>query len=67
MTVHSECLNWGGLVLVFLASVNLIGQSTGATFGDVISLGGTPSDIVLDESSGRARMRHFVYVLRSEP
>src|SRR6266850_701219 len=26
---------------------------TGATFGDVIRLGGTPSDIVLDESRGR--------------
>ena len=25
-------------------------QTTGATFGDVIRLGGTPSDIVLDES-----------------
>lgn len=28
-------------------------QTTSATFGDVISLGGTPSDIVLDESRGR--------------
>jgi YVTN family beta-propeller protein len=28
-------------------------QSTGATFGDVISLSGTPSDIVLDELRGR--------------
>ena len=27
--------------------------STGATFGDVITLGGTPSDIVLDEGRGR--------------
>src|SRR6266536_1959657 len=29
------------------------GQSTGATFGEVIRLGGTPSDIVLDEQRGR--------------
>jgi YVTN family beta-propeller protein len=28
-------------------------QTTGATFGDVVSLGGTPSDIVLDELRGR--------------
>src|SRR5205807_2152000 len=28
-------------------------QTTSATFGTVISLGGTPSDIVLDESRGK--------------
>jgi DNA-binding beta-propeller fold protein YncE len=28
-------------------------QSVGATFGEVIQLGGTPSDIVLDEARGR--------------
>src|SRR5689334_4453607 len=28
-------------------------QSTGATFGDVVPLGGTPSDLVLDELRGR--------------
>ncbi|HUQ94310.1 MAG TPA: hypothetical protein VM120_21700 [Bryobacteraceae bacterium] len=28
-------------------------QSVGATFGEVVSLGGTPSDIVLDEPRGR--------------
>lgn len=28
-------------------------QSTGATFGDVIKLGGTPSDVVLDEARQR--------------
>lgn len=28
-------------------------QSTGATFGNVVRLGGTPSDIVLDESRAR--------------
>src|SRR5579872_6154732 len=30
-----------------------IAQSTGSTFGDVIPLGGTPSDVVLDELRGR--------------
>lgn len=28
-------------------------QTTGATFGEIVKLGGTPSDIVLDESRGR--------------
>lgn len=31
----------------------IFGQTTSATFGSVISLGGTPSDIVLDESRGK--------------
>ncbi len=31
----------------------LFAQSVGATFGEVIPLGGTPSDLVLDESRGR--------------
>jgi DNA-binding beta-propeller fold protein YncE len=31
----------------------LYAQSVGATFGEVIPLGGTPSDLVLDESRGR--------------
>ncbi|MDW8131685.1 MAG: beta-propeller fold lactonase family protein, partial [Bryobacterales bacterium] len=31
----------------------LLAQTTGATFGEVISLGGTPSDIVLDEARQR--------------
>lgn len=35
------------------AAVPLPAQTTGATFGDVISLGGTPSDIVLDEARQR--------------
>jgi len=39
-------------VCVLLAH-SLHAQSSGATFGDVISLGGTPSDIVLDESRQR--------------
>lgn len=37
----------------WLASSGLLGQTTGATFGEVISLGGTPSDIVLDEARQR--------------
>src|SRR6266705_248701 len=42
------------LFLCFLLSVRICcSQTTGATFGDVIRLGGTPSDIVLDESRGR--------------
>ena len=38
-----------------LGVIAVLGQSTGATFGDVIRLGGTPSDIVLDEARGRPR------------
>src|SRR5437667_7633247 len=42
------------LVLCFLAVARICcPQTTGATFGDVIRLGGTPSDIVLDEARGR--------------
>src|SRR5437763_1241763 len=42
------------LVLCFLALARVCcPQTTGATFGDVIKLGGTPSDIVLDESRSR--------------
>src|SRR5947209_5479352 len=42
------------LFLCFLLSVRICcSQTTGATFGDIIKLGGTPSDIVLDESRGR--------------
>src|SRR5258708_26170351 len=40
--------------VLFLSFTQLCNaQSTGATFGDVIRLGGTPSDIVLDESRGK--------------
>ncbi len=41
--------------LAFLAALTscLFGQTTSATFGSVVSLGGTPSDIVLDESRGK--------------
>jgi DNA-binding beta-propeller fold protein YncE len=46
-----------GSVSRWLFAVLLIdcgwGQTTSATFGDVVRLGGTPSDIVLDESRGR--------------
>jgi DNA-binding beta-propeller fold protein YncE len=40
--------------IFFLALITIAkAQTTGATFGKVIGLGGTPSDIVLDESRGR--------------
>src|SRR5260370_42478936 len=40
--------------VLFLSFTQLCNaQTTGATFGDVIRLGGTPSDVVLDESRGR--------------
>src|ERR1044072_7450293 len=41
------------LALGFACLRPAIAQSTGATFGDVIPLGGTPSDVVLDELRGR--------------
>jgi YVTN family beta-propeller protein len=42
------------LPFLFLAATVLCrAQTTGATFGDVIRLGGTPSDIVLDEFRSR--------------
>ena len=42
------------VVLCFLAAARIcVPQTTGATFGDVIRLTGTPSDIVLDESRSR--------------
>src|SRR5439155_4581586 len=42
------------LPICFLAAARVCcPQTTGATFGDVIRLGGTPSDIVLDESRSR--------------
>lgn len=42
-----------GGVLTVLSSGILHAQTTAATFGQIIQLGGTPSDIVLDESRGR--------------
>ena len=41
-----------GISVTFLASA-LHAQTTGASFGSVVNLGGTPSDIVLDEARGR--------------
>jgi YVTN family beta-propeller protein len=43
--------------LISAAPFRLDAQTTSATFGQVISLGGTPSDIVLDES------RHVLYLV----
>ena len=40
-------------ILLFPWAAAAPAQTTGATFGDVVRLGGTPSDIVLDESRGR--------------
>jgi YVTN family beta-propeller protein len=39
--------------MLFYLAASLSGQTTGATFGDVILLGGTPSDVVLDEGRGK--------------
>src|SRR5688572_21149674 len=41
-----------GISVTLFASM-LSAQSTGASFGSVVNLGGSPSDIVLDESRGR--------------
>jgi YVTN family beta-propeller protein len=41
------------LLLFVASSSRLVAQTTSATFGTVISFGGTPSDIVLDESRGK--------------
>ena len=48
-------LKFVSALAVAAACVNpvLQAQTTGATFGDVIKLGYTPSDVVLDESRGR--------------
>ncbi len=40
------------LVLAVVAVKGLNAQNTAATFGTVVTLGGTPSDLVLDESRG---------------
>src|SRR3954462_8894941 len=37
--------------MIFAGGV--LGQTTGATFGTVVRLGGTPSDVVMDESRSR--------------
>jgi YVTN family beta-propeller protein len=41
-----------GISFTLLASI-AFAQSTGASFGTVINLGGTPSDVVIDELRGR--------------
>lgn len=41
------------LVLAALLPLPAMAQSTGATFGNVVRLSGTPSDAVLDETRGR--------------
>jgi YVTN family beta-propeller protein len=42
------------VALLFAAlHLPLRAQSTGATFGEIVKLGGTPSDLVLDEARGR--------------
>ncbi len=46
-------------VILLLAAIPLFAQTTGATFGTVIGLGGTPSDIVLDE------LRQRLYLVNS--
>ncbi len=38
---------------VFIATMRVFAQTQGATFGEVIRLGGTPSDMILDESRQR--------------
>jgi YVTN family beta-propeller protein len=40
-------------MLLWLAAQTAQAQTTGATFGEVVALGGTPSDVVLDELRGR--------------
>lgn len=45
---HSQCA-----VLAVLAAIPAFPQSTGPFFGDVVSVGSTPSDIILDEGRGR--------------
>lgn len=47
---------WLGLSILVIGSLGAQwagAQTTGATFGQVIPLGGTPSDIILDELRGR--------------
>ncbi|MBI3684575.1 MAG: hypothetical protein HY235_29745 [Acidobacteria bacterium] len=44
------------LILLGLSATCAFAQSAGATFGEVLPLGGTPSDIVLDEMRGRLYM-----------
>jgi DNA-binding beta-propeller fold protein YncE len=50
-------LFWGAMVCVYLSPT--LRAQTSATFGEVIALGQTPSDIVLDES------RHRLYLVNA--
>ncbi len=51
MLLQSILIRFFALLLIFGTSV--LAQTAGATFGTVYSLGGTPSDIVIDEVRGR--------------
>jgi len=51
MLLQSILLRFFALLLIFGSPV--LAQTAGATFGIVYSLGGTPSDIVIDEVRGR--------------
>jgi YVTN family beta-propeller protein len=50
-------LSFSRSIICFIAFcgpiARLLAQTGGATFGEVVTLGGTPGDIVLDESRGR--------------
>ena len=50
---YKLCLGLAAAAAGLLVAPVLRAQSVGATFGHVIPLGGTPSDIVLDELRGR--------------
>lgn len=47
------CAQAIGLAVAGLLLPAALAQTGGATFGDVVRLGGTPSDVVLDETRGR--------------
>jgi len=51
MSLQMTCLRLG--ISAALLTCAVFAQTTGATFGTVVNLGGTPSDIVLDEARGR--------------
>jgi len=62
MALQYNFVSRSGLILLLLTAVvapAVRAQSVGATFGDVIYLGGTPSDIVLDE------WRQLLYLVNS--
>ena len=55
VSLHRAMHPCRSLFLVYLLAAARVGcpQTVGATFGDVVRLSGTPSDVVLDESRGR--------------